>query len=152
VRYLFPFLLSPLRDIIDESKHRFHSGWGTDKPVAQASRDATSLARTVVVAATREERLRTKLILNDRFGIRIYCAYLQPQTPLSVSGHAIHSLEFLLVVVRRVLETLGIEGSLNLEVRRCAPRAHSLTHCCPGKLLQLEHKRRRFSAMHGFWR
>jgi predicted PurR-regulated permease PerM len=25
-------------------------------------------------------------------------------------------------------------------------------HCCPGKLLQREHKRRRFSAMHGFWR
>ena len=26
------------------------------------------------------------------------------------------------------------------------------THCCPGKLLQGERKRRRFSAMHGFWR
>jgi hypothetical protein len=24
----FPFLLSQLRDIIDESKHRFHSEWG----------------------------------------------------------------------------------------------------------------------------
>ena len=47
---------------------------------------------------------------------------------LSVSGHAIHSLEILLVVVRRVLETLGIEGSLNPEVRRCVPRAHSLTN------------------------
>ena len=55
---------------------------------------------------------------------------------LSVSGHAIHSLVFLLVVVRRVLEALGIEGSLNSEVRRCVPRAHSLTLCCPGKLLQ----------------
>jgi hypothetical protein len=27
----FPFLLSPLRDIIDESKHRFHSEWGEIK-------------------------------------------------------------------------------------------------------------------------
>ena len=25
-------------------------------------------------------------------------------------------------------------------------------HCCPGKLLQLEHKRCRFSVMHAFWR
>jgi hypothetical protein len=32
VRYLFPFIGSPLRDIIDESKHRFHSGWGRDMP------------------------------------------------------------------------------------------------------------------------
>ena len=29
-------------------------------------------------------------------------------------------------------------------------RVYILSHCCPGKLLQWEHKRRRFSAMHAF--
>ena len=30
--------------------------------------------------------------------------------------------------------------------------ANGCDHCCPEKLLQLEHKRCRFSVMHAFWR
>jgi hypothetical protein len=43
-------------------------------------------------------------------------------------------------------------GSVCPRRGRSGRPSHWLVHCCPGKLLQREHKRRRFSAMHGFWR
>jgi len=49
----------------------------------------------------------------------------------------------LLLTSKRAAQKFGEKGGSIINIG---------SHCCPGKLLQLEHKRCRFSVMHAFWR